>query len=103
MFAMAEAVEGVSGALASGSGSTGGVPGVESTPAWMTKAIWTIEQDEPDLDDRATLQAISLFQWDPKLTVTYLAFGKKNLHWMWFQQQLDMENASIEEFQSSFV
>ena len=62
-----------------------------------------MEQDEPDLDDDVTLQAISLFQQDPKMTVTYLAFGKKNLRRKWLQKQLDMENASIEQFHNSFV
>jgi len=62
-----------------------------------------MEKDEPDLDDNATLQAISLFQQDPKMTVTYLAFGKKNLRRKWLQKQLDMENASIEQFHNSFV
>ncbi len=61
---MAEAVEGVSGAFAASSGSGGGAPGIESSPRCMTKAIWTMEQDEPDIDDDMTLQAIHLFQQD---------------------------------------
>jgi hypothetical protein len=91
LFAMSQAMESMTGGLASGS-AAGPLDVPHTSPELMQRAIKLIEGEEDD--DEAVLLAIDLFQRDTSLTTTYLGFGRPVLQKKWLQCQIAADIAS---------
>ena len=87
---MSEAMEHMAGS----SSGPGAVPGFQSLPERITRAIQMVEAQEVHLDDQAILQAVGLFRCDPSLATAYLAFGRQGLRSKWLDQELAVDSAA---------
>ena len=92
LFAISQAVESVAGMVALDTSSAG-----STSPDHMTCAIHAVKT-EGDLDDDGVLDAISLFQNDPKASIAYLAIGRQGLRKKWLQCQLLLTGAATLDF-----
>ncbi|KAF8575045.1 hypothetical protein K439DRAFT_1623876 [Ramaria rubella] len=100
LVALSEAVESVAAGFAADDGRN---PSIQTMPQRVTRAIGIVEHDEAGLDDNSKLDAIALFQCDPKYSITYLAIKNQELRRKWLQCQIDMEQASSSMFEWSQI
>jgi len=96
LFAISAAMQSMSGAFASGSGASGPAAAILSSPECLTQAIQLVEVEEADWGSESLMQAVDLFQRDPRTPISYLAFTKRELQSMWLHRQLAQNMAILD-------
>jgi len=96
LFSLSQAVESMASAFASGSGASETPAAILTSPECLTKAIQLVEEEEADWGSESLMQAVDLFQHDPRTPIAYLAFTKKELRSMWLHHQLAQNMAILD-------
>jgi len=85
MYALLEAVHGMSGAFASGSTSSVLLP---ASLEHLTRAIQLVEAEEGESGPDSLMEAVELFHRDPRNPIAYLAFSQRQMRSTWLHHQL---------------
>ena len=96
LFSISDAVESMSGAFASDSGASGPAAAILTSPECLPKAIQLVEVEEADWGSESLMQAVDLFQCDPRTPISYFAFTKRELQSMWLHYPLAQNMAILD-------